>query len=123
MRILVVDDDPLAGELTAAVLEDLGHEVTLATDALDAMARLAEEDGIALILSDLNMPLINGIELFRELRAQGSTRPFILLTGDDPEGPARIEPALDACLMKDFTLDESLPQVLATVAARHGLTP
>ncbi len=123
MRILVVDDDPLAGEMTAAILESVGHDPVVAEDAVDAMTKLAAESDIALILSDLNMPLINGIELFRELRAQGSTRPFILLTGDEPEGPLRLEPALDACLMKDFSLEESLPEVLAAVAARHGLRP
>jgi len=122
MRILVVDDDPFAGEMTAAVLEDLGHEPVLAENGVEALELLAGDPEVSIVISDQNMPMITGIELFRELRAQGVTLPFILLTGDDPAGPSREEPALDACLMKDFTLDERLPEVLLAVLARHGLS-
>ncbi|WP_042422120.1 response regulator [Comamonas granuli] len=120
MKILVVDDDALAGEMTAAVLESLGHEAVLADNGIDAAERLQADSAIALIVSDMNMPLLSGIELFRELRAQGSTLPFILLTGDEPEGLLAQEPRLDACLAKDFTLEERLPALLADVLARHG---
>lgn len=120
MKILVVDDDALAGEMTAAVLESLGHEAVLADNGIDAAERLEADSAIALIVSDMNMPLLSGIELFRELRAQGSTLPFILLTGDEPAGLLAQEPRLDACLTKDFTLEERLPALLAEVLARHG---
>lgn len=120
MKILVVDDDALAGEMTAAVLEALGHEAVLAENGIDAAERLEADSAIALVVSDMNMPLLSGIDLFRELRAQGSTLPFILLTGDEPEGLLAQEPRLDACLTKDFTLEERLPALLAEVLARHG---
>jgi len=122
MRILVVDDDPFAGELTAALLEDAGHEPVIAGNGPDALDKLSADPGIALIVSDLNMPLISGIELFRELRAQGVALPFILLTGDDPEGPRRAEPGLDACLIKDAALEDRLPEAVARVTAR-GMRP
>ena len=69
---------------------------------------LAADVAIEMVISDLNMPLVSGIDLFREMRAQGVNLPFILLTGDDPEGPRQQEPKLDACLLKDFSLEESL---------------
>ena len=119
MLILVIDDDPLAGEMTGAVLEEAGHRVILAENGLDAVDRLADHPAIALIISDMHMPLMSGIDLFRELRQQGSPRPFILLTGDEPDGLLAEEPALDACLVKDFTLEENLPRVIAEVLARH----
>lgn len=120
MRILLVDDDAMAGELTSAILEELGHEVVFSQDAIDAADQLNADHGFALIISDMNMPMVSGIELFRELREQGCALPFILLTGDQPEGLLQQEPNLDACLLKDFSLEESLPQVLAQVMARHG---
>ena len=62
--ILVVDDDALSGELAGAVLEDAGYTVVLAEGAVDALAKLASEAGIGLIVSDLNMPFMGGLQLF-----------------------------------------------------------
>lgn len=120
MRILVVDDDALAGEMTAAVLESLGHDPLLAENGVEAMEKLGADAAIEMVISDLNMPLVSGIDLFREMRAQGVNLPFILLTGDDPEGPRQQEPKLDACLLKDFSLEESLPEIIAEVLAHHS---
>jgi CheY-like chemotaxis protein len=122
MRILVVDDDALAGEMTAAVLEDLGHEPLLAENGVEAMEKLSADAAIEMVISDLNMPLVSGIELFREMRAQGVNLPFILLTGDDPEIARQQEPKLDACLLKDFSLEESLPEIISEVLARYGIS-
>jgi CheY-like chemotaxis protein len=119
MRILVIDDDSMAGEMTAAILEDMGHEIVLAENGMDAMEKIAANTGIEMLISDLNMPLLSGIDLFRELRAQGIGLPFILLTGDDPEKPRAEEPALDGCLLKDFSLEESLPEMIAGVLERR----
>lgn len=119
MNILVVDDDPLAAAMVAAVLEALGHTVLQAENAIEAAEQLNAHSDIALVVSDMNMPMVSGIDLFRELRAQGNLMPFILLTGDAPEGLLAQEPRLDACLTKDFSLDEALPQVIAQVLAQH----
>ncbi|GAB0057167.1 Response regulator MprA [Candidatus Magnetaquicoccaceae bacterium FCR-1] len=119
MRILVVDDDPVAGEMSLAVLEGLGHEVEWVENGLDALRALDTGGEFAMIISDMNMPLLSGIDLFRELRERGDDRPFILLTGDDPEGPLAKEPRLDGCITKDFTLEESLSRVIDEVRARR----
>lgn len=119
MRILVVDDDPVAGEMSLAVLEGLGHEVEWVENGLDALRALDTGGDFAMIISDMNMPLLSGIDLFRELRERGDDRPFILLTGDDPEGPLAREPRLDGCITKDFTLEESLSRVIDEVRARR----
>lgn len=109
MKLLVVDDDALASEMIAAVLESVGHEVVRAEHALQALEVLTEQPDIDGLVSDMNMPLMSGIELFQELKAAGSTRPFILLTGDEPEGLLAQEPSLNACIRKDFSMDETLP--------------
>ena len=120
MKILVVDDDAMAGEMTGAILEEMGHEVVLAEDGVDAAGKLNADGAIEMIISDMNMPMVSGIDLFRELREQSNTRPFILLTGDEAAGLLAQEPRLDACLLKDDTLEESLPQIVAEVLARYG---
>lgn len=119
MQILVVDDDAMAGEMTAAVLEDAGHTVAIVENGVEAMDRLGEAS-FEMIVSDMNMPLVSGIDLFRSLREQDVTLPFILLTGDDPEPLLAEEPALDGCLMKDFTLETSLIEMIAAVMARRA---
>jgi CheY-like chemotaxis protein len=94
--------------------------VVLAEDGLDAVAKLNADAGIEMVFSDMNMPMVSGIDLFRELREQGCELPFILLTGDEPDGLLAQEPRLDACLIKDFNLEHSLPEVMAAVLARRG---
>ena len=117
MKILVVDDDTLSAEMSAAVLESLGHQVAIAGDALAALEQLADQADIALVVSDLHMPLMDGLELFRELRAQGHAQPFVLLSGDDPAAIQAREPGLTACLAKDFDLVDRLPEVVAQCLA------
>lgn len=119
MRVLVVDDDPMAGELTAAILEDLGHETVLAENGVEAAELMGSDATFDLILSDQNMPMVTGIDLFRELRSQGVMTPFILLTGSDPQAAHAEEPGLDDCLLKDSTLMERLTTVLAECMARR----
>jgi len=121
MQILVVDDDSLACEMTAAIVESVGHKVLPAENAIEAMEKLAAAPGgIDMVISDMNMPLVSGIELFREMRSQGIKLPFILLTGDNPDGLLAEEPALDGCMIKDFTIEETLPQMIAGVMARYS---
>jgi CheY-like chemotaxis protein len=118
MKILVVDDDPLACEMTAAVVESFGHEVMMAENAIEAMGILDAAHGIDMVISDMNMPLVSGIEFFRELRGQGVKLPFILLTGDDPDALLSEEPALDGCMMKDFSMEETLSEMIDSVISR-----
>ena len=113
MRILIVDDDPMAAEMISSILQELGHSVLLAEDGMDAVGHLNTDATIEMVISDMNMPLITGIDLFRELREQGSALPFILLTGDDPAKLLALEPRLGACVMKDFDLDSTLPAAMA----------
>lgn len=120
MQILVVDDDALACEMTAAVIESVGHEALLVENAVEAMEILAATPSIDMVISDMNMPLVSGIEFFREMRSQGSNLPFILLTGDDPDALLTEEPTLDGCMIKDFTMEETLPQMIDAVMARYS---
>lgn len=121
MRILVVDDDALAGLMTGAILEAAGHDVVLVEDGGAALATLSGDAAIALVVSDMNMPGQNGIELFRALRAGGLGIPFILLTGSEPAALLAAEPRLDACVAKEETIEQVLPLTVADVVARQRI--
>ncbi len=117
MRVLVVDDDPLAAEMTAAVLEDAGFEAVQAESGTAALEVLSTDPSLELVVSDMNMPGISGLQCFQALRARGDERPFVLLSGDDPQALRASEPGLDACVRKDFDLESTLGQAIADVLA------
>jgi len=107
--ILVVDDDPLAGEMTSAILESEGYQVHLVDNGIEALDTFEQHPEIALIISDMNMPLMTGIELFETLHNQHIIVPFILLTGDDPHPLQQQAPNITGCLLKDDALEAILP--------------
>jgi two-component system cell cycle response regulator len=72
-RILVVDDEPAIREYEAILLSELGHEVLAAADGAEAL-ELAREKQPHLILLDIMMPELSGIEVCRQLRADPRTR-------------------------------------------------
>lgn len=115
MRILIVDDDALAGAMTAAILDDAGHQTMLVDCAQGALGALAG-GRFAIVVCDLHMPGMSGIELLRHLRGAGNAIPFVLLSGDPPDQALRQEPALGACLPKDEHLEHTLPKALAELA-------
>ena len=121
MRILVVDDDALAAEMTAAVLEDGGCEVTTVDSGARALEMLEGDHGFTAVVSDMNMPGLTGLELFRALRADGHDLPFILLSGDDPAGLLEQEPGLAACVTKDSDLETTLMDAVADVLLPPGV--
>lgn len=117
MRVLIVDDDDFAAAMTAAVLEDGGHEAVIVDGGVAAVETLAADPAFDAVISDMNMPLISGLELFETLREGGCVLPFILLSGDDPQVLQRREPRLDACIAKDGNLEQSLASALANLCS------
>jgi CheY-like chemotaxis protein len=81
-EILVVDDAPAAVQMLAQLLEMLGQKVRTAHSAAEALARV-EERPPDVVISDLGMPLVDGLELARRLRALPKMRGAVLvaLTG------------------------------------------
>ncbi|MBY0422767.1 MAG: response regulator, partial [Parvularculaceae bacterium] len=67
-RVLLADDDPVMRELASARLTDAGYIVEAAVDGAQALGRLLSE-GADLVISDLEMPVMNGLELTRRIRA------------------------------------------------------
>lgn len=80
-HILAVDDSPSMREMVRLALTNAGFKVTPAVDGHQAL-ELARQSTFDLVLSDVNMPHMDGIELIRELRAQPGYRhtPILMLT-------------------------------------------
>ena len=77
--ILLVDDNPVNRELIQQQLETLGYTVDSAEDGVAAL-RLWSDDRYSVVLTDINMPNMNGYELARELRARGVKMPILAVT-------------------------------------------
>ena len=87
-RALVVDDDPMIRSLVQAMLEAEGFQVTAAEDgqkALDIIAAEPRPVDIAVIVLDVIMPGINGLDVLTRLRLHTETQsiPVLMLTGED----------------------------------------
>jgi PAS domain S-box-containing protein len=81
LTIVVVDDDPIVLENTAAMLEEKGHRVLQATSGEGAMRILHSESTIDLVLTDYAMPGMSGLQLARAIRLEWPDMPLILATG------------------------------------------
>jgi len=86
-RVLIVDDEPLARVLARSMLEKGGYDVEEAGDGVEALERLGVAEPVALVVTDLNMPRLDGLELIWEMRATGdwSHVPVIVVTGEADE--------------------------------------
>jgi DNA-binding response OmpR family regulator len=113
-RVLLIDDDPSLLDVLSLALLDAGHAVDVARDGHDglALARAARPD---VIVSDVNMPRVDGFTLCRRLREAGERVPVVLLTSRDSE----IDEALGLELGADdyVTKPFSTRVLLARVAA------
>jgi CheY-like chemotaxis protein len=78
--VLAVDDDGLVLTNTAAMLEDLGHQVIVAASASEALALLAEHP-VDLVITDYAMPQMTGLQLAREIEARRPGLGVVLATG------------------------------------------
>jgi PAS domain S-box-containing protein len=121
-RILVVEDNPEVMATTAALMEELGHDVVRANGADDALARLYEGSGISLVFSDIVMPgSMNGLNLAREIRGRFPQIPIVLTTGYSDAAASAAEEF--ATIHKPFdiaALDRVLRGVLEQPPAAAG---
>jgi signal transduction histidine kinase/ActR/RegA family two-component response regulator len=117
-RIVLIEDSPDNRETLQDLLENLGHEVHVAVDGMEGVERtLAVRPEVALV--DIGLPLIDGFEVARRVRAAIGSETFLLaLTGyGQPEDRARAAAAgFDAHLTKPVDLD-ALERMLATLTA------
>ncbi|MHA4779058.1 response regulator transcription factor [Streptomyces sp. MSC1_001] len=110
-RILVVDDDPTVAEVVTGYLEGAGFAVEHAADGVDALLR-AEARRPDLVVLDLMLPCLDGLEVCRRLRATGPV-PVIMLTarGDEEDRITGLEVGADDYVTKPFSPRELVLRV------------
>jgi CheY-like chemotaxis protein len=106
MRILVVDDEPMVRFLLTRFLEEEGHLVDAAADGVDALEQLSQR-AYDLLISDVHMPRLSGIDLVRALRRQGNRIPLIVMDSyPDLFTESEVGAEAFAMLAKPFDLSE-----------------
>jgi phosphoserine phosphatase RsbU/P len=110
MKILAVEDDPVARQVLVRALTNLGHEVHAVVDGLAALAYL-ENNPVRLIVSDWVMPEVDGLELCRQIRAKigADYIYFILLSSQDANNENQreaIDAGVDDFLQKPLVFQE-----------------
>jgi two-component system, chemotaxis family, sensor kinase CheA len=120
-KILVVEDSFSVRELQRSILETAGYPIVTARDGRDALATLDRDSQIALVVTDIEMPGLDGIELTRAIRANAarSSLPVVIVTshGSDDDRRRGIDAGADAYMTKDSFDQQTL---LATVERLVG---
>ncbi len=105
--VLVVDDSPTVVKFVAFSLKSLGLKVVTASDGMDAMEKISSlEKSVDLVITDLNMPNMDGYELISNLRQseEYSDTPIIILSSEDDDADKAMgsEVGADSYLTKPF---------------------
>jgi CheY-like chemotaxis protein len=118
LRILLVEDDPMNVELFESALETDGHELVIERDGVAGERRAS--DKFDLILLDIQLPKMNGLDVCRRLRARGLRIPIVALSASVlPEEVARTrEAGFDLFLSKPIS-----PRDLRAAVSRAGTAP
>jgi two-component system OmpR family response regulator len=119
MQVAIVEDDPVIGRAVSTAIREAGHECTWIPDgaaAVEADALLASD----LVVLDLMLPKIGGLDVLRAARSRGVRTPVIVLTarGTVPDKLEGFEAGADDYLVKPFEMDE----LLARIEAVHRRT-
>jgi two-component system KDP operon response regulator KdpE len=120
LRILVVDDEPPILRFLRASLESQGYIVSTAADARTALD-MVRKKAADLIVLDLGLPDMDGLDVVRQIRDDGETLPIIILSSRDNESAkvTAFDLGVDDYVTKPFGIDELLARIRA--AQRHRL--
>jgi two-component system chemotaxis sensor kinase CheA len=121
-HVLVVDDQFTVRELQRSILETAGYVVETARDGREALARIASGADVDLILTDVQMPEMDGFELLRSVRRQPehAALPVVMVTslGSDEDRARGAEEGADAYMVKDEFDQRSLLDTLERLIGR-----
>lgn len=128
MKIMVVDDDRTTRKILGLFLKSKGFEVAYAENGLDAMEKLGRES-VNLVMTDLNMPYMDGLELTRSLRADQGLRhiPILMVTteADEEEKKKALEAGANGYLVKPVSAEmvsENIKRILSEIFQKGGGT-
>jgi len=118
-RVMTVDDSPTIRQMLSIALKGAGYEVVEAENGKDALQKL-ESEKVNMLITDLNMPQMNGIELIRNVRQSPGLRflPIIMLTTETQEAKRQEGKAAGASgwIVKPFKPEQLLKVVQMVMA-------
>ena len=120
-RVLVVEDDGSVRRAVERALSFEGYDVVTARDGAEALA-IVLNDKIEAIVLDVMMPIVDGLEACRRIRARGDTTPILILTArtDISDRVAGLDAGADDYLVKPFALEELLARLRALLRRSSG---
>ncbi len=120
-RVLVVEDDRSVREAVERALSFEGYEVLTARDGAEALSAVMNEQPDVIVL-DVMMPHIDGLEAARRIRARGDTTPILMLTAREAvsDRVAGLDAGADDYLVKPFALEELLARLRALLRRAQG---
>ena len=126
MKIMIVDDCNTTRKLLGHYLRSRGYAVVFAENGLDALEKLANQN-VDLVMTDLNMPYMDGIELIRVLRSDTelSQIPILMITteNDDREREKAISNGANAYMVKPVTgnaIEENIKSIVKQISIKGG---
>jgi len=120
MNVLVIDDSGLVRRQVANALKGLGYSVLEAVDGVDALTKLESTPDIHLIVCDVNMPNMNGIEFLEKLDAKNNGVPVVMLT---TEGQPEMIQRAKALGAKGWIVKPFKPEFLVATAKKLAPLP
>ena len=124
MRALIVDDSRFVRDLLRGLLEEKGIECEEAVDGRAGLEHLHAATDFDLALVDWNMPVMNGLDMLTQMRAEGFTGVKVMMVTTEAENDfivRALDAGADEYLMKPFD-DEALSEKLAMLGSGGGLT-
>jgi two-component system, OmpR family, response regulator len=120
-RVLVIEDEPRLREVVARTLRADGYEVATAADGAEGYAE-ARSGAYDLIVLDVMLPTMSGLEISLRLRRLGMQTPLLMLTARDSleDRVAGLDSGADDYLVKPFAFDELLARLRALLRRRTG---
>jgi len=119
-RLLVVDDEPIVGKRLHQVFTKIGFEIETYTDSASALAAIAERT-FDVVVTDLKMEGIDGIEVLKRVRRQNPATQVIIITGYASPDTAELaqQEGVFAFLAKPFRLDELKQMIFSAIEMRE----
>ena len=120
LKILYVEDEEIVQRAIGGMLSDIVSEVVLANDGLEAL-KMMKEHKFDLIITDIQMPNLNGAQMAQQIRASGDTTPIIAITAFDNSTPIldkytiKDDIGIDKYIQKPADIDDIINVILELV--------
>ncbi len=123
VNVLVADDDPLVRDMIAIILQDEGYRVDTAENGAEALKKFSSGEDVGLIVSDMNMPEMDGLSLIRAVRDRGDDVPIIILTGNSEVTTAiqALKTGASDYILKDENIQETIGIAVEKALEKHFL--